>query len=106
MPLPSGSGSTLSAALPSQEELLAQAAMGASDAFGLLVEPHLGLFYHGIHRILGNTADAQDALQNALLGVFQDLPAFQGRSAFSSWAYRICIRVMFWSKRATGRSGS
>ena len=69
----------------------------------MLVAPHLGLFLNGILRILGNRADAQDALQNALLGIFQDLPAFQARSRFSTWAYRICINAALMFRRSNGR---
>jgi RNA polymerase sigma-70 factor (ECF subfamily) len=83
--------------------LLGKAAAGDSEAFGMLVEPHLGLFFSGINRILGNTADAQDALQNALLGMFQGLGAFQARSQFSSWAYRICINAALMFRRGSRR---
>ena len=63
-----------------EEELIVRAATGDSDAFGALVAPHLGLFFNGILRMLGNRAHAQDALQEALLGIFRDLPDFQARS--------------------------
>ena len=88
---------------PSPEALIARAADGDSEAFGMLVGPHLGLFLNGILRVLGNSADAQDALQDALLGMFQDLPAFQARSRFSTWAYRICINAALMFRRGNGR---
>jgi RNA polymerase sigma-70 factor (ECF subfamily) len=83
--------------------LIALAAGGDSGAFGRLVEPHLGLFFSGINRVLGNTADAQDALQNALLGMFQGLGTFEARSRFSSWAYRICINAALMFRRSSRR---
>ena len=88
---------------PPQEALIASAAAGDSDAFGLLVAPHLGLFANGIRRILGNAADTQDTLQNALLAMYQDLPTFEARSAFSSWGYRICVNAALMFRRAQGR---
>lgn len=72
-------------------QVLERAIKGDSDAFGALVEPHLAMFYNSIFRILGDRADAQDALQDALMAIHRDLSRFEGRSAFSSWAYRICI---------------
>lgn len=72
-------------------QVLELAINGDSDAFGALVEPHLSMFYNAIFRILGDRADSQDALQDALMAIHRDLPRFEGRSAFSSWAYRICI---------------
>lgn len=86
-----------------EPELIAQAAAGDSDAFGTLVGPHLGLFFNGILRILGNRADAQDALQEALLGIFEDLPSFQARSRFSSWAYKVCINAALMFRRSSAR---
>jgi len=86
-----------------EEDLIEQAAAGDSDAFGALVSPYLGLFFNGILRILGNRADAQDALQNALLGIFQDLPGFQARSRFSSWAYKVCINAALMFRRSNAR---
>lgn len=103
MPFQSGPGSPSVLSPPDQEVLIAQAASGSSDAFGLLVAPHLALFSNGIRRILGNAADTQDTLQNALLSMYQDLPAFQARSRFSSWAYRICINAALMFRRAKGR---
>jgi RNA polymerase sigma-70 factor (ECF subfamily) len=86
-----------------EEQLIGRAAAGDSEAFGSLVKPYLGLFFNGIQRILGNRADAQDALQNALLGIFQDLPGFQARSRFSSWAYRVCINAALMFRRGNPR---
>jgi RNA polymerase sigma-70 factor (ECF subfamily) len=86
-----------------EEELIVQAAAGDSDAFGALVSPHIGLFFNGILRILGNRADAQDALQEALLGIFKDLPSFQARSRFSSWAYKVCINAALMFRRSNAR---
>lgn len=37
----------------------------------------------------GNDADARDATQEALLALCRGLPRFDGRSAFSTWAYRV-----------------
>jgi RNA polymerase sigma-70 factor (ECF subfamily) len=83
--------------------LLTSAAEGDSEAFGTLIAPHLGLFFNGIFRVLGNRADAQDALQNALLAIFQDLPGFQSRSRFSSWGYRVCINAALMLRRSNAR---
>jgi len=86
-----------------EDQLIQRAAAGDSDAFGTLVSPHLGLFFNGILRILGNRSDAQDALQDALLNIFQDLSAFQGRSRFSSWAYKICVNAALMFRRSHAR---
>jgi RNA polymerase sigma-70 factor, ECF subfamily len=88
---------------PTETELIQRAASGDSDAFGQLVEPHLSLFHNGIHRILGNTADTQDALQDALMSIHRDLPRFEGRSRFSSWGYKICMNAALMVRRSRVR---
>jgi RNA polymerase sigma-70 factor (ECF subfamily) len=88
-------------ATPEQEPaLLGRARSGDPDAFGALVEPHLPLFYNAIFRILGDPADAQDALQEALIGMHRDLPRFEGRSKFTTWAYPICVNAALMLRRS------
>lgn len=86
-----------------ETELIQRAAGGDSDAFGLLVQPHLALFHHGIRRILGNEADTQDALQDALMSIHRDLPRFEGRSRFSSWGYKVCMNAALMVRRSRAR---
>jgi RNA polymerase sigma-70 factor (ECF subfamily) len=76
-----------------QAALLQRAGEGDGEAFSELVTPHLSMFHFVILRIVKDASDAQDALQDALLSIFQDLPRFEGRSQFSSWAYRICVNA-------------
>jgi RNA polymerase sigma-70 factor (ECF subfamily) len=87
----------------SEASLLEKAKAGDSDAFSALVEPHLALFYNSIQRILGNPADAQDALQEALIGMHRDLPRFEGRSKFSTWAYPVCVNAALMLRRSRVR---
>lgn len=84
-------------------ELIQRAAQGDSEAFGALVRPHLALFHNGINRILGNTADTQDALQDALMSMHRDLPRFEGRSRFSSWGYKVCLHAALMTRRTRVR---
>jgi RNA polymerase sigma-70 factor (ECF subfamily) len=79
--------------------LVRQASQGDSEAFEALVRPHLGMFHRVIERILGNEAESQDALQDALLTLHRELPGFQGASRFSTWAYRICVNQALMARR-------
>ena len=45
------------------------------------------------HRIVANKADAEDATQHALISIATALPRFDGRSKFSTWAYRIATNA-------------
>lgn len=82
------------------ESVLVQAAAGGDpEAFEALVRPHLGMLFRVIDRILGNEAESQDALQDALLTILRELPGFQGASKFSTWAYRICVNQALMARR-------
>ena len=83
-----------------ENTLISRAQKGDGEAFSSLVGPYLGLFYAGIHRILQDTLDAQDALQEALMSIHAELPRFQGKSKFSTWAYRICINEALMLRRS------
>ncbi len=39
--------------------------------------------------MLGNDADAEDATQEVFLRMFEQVSKFSGRSAFSTWLYRL-----------------
>ncbi|MBI4911669.1 MAG: sigma-70 family RNA polymerase sigma factor [Acidobacteria bacterium] len=86
-----------------EDELIARAVAGDADAFEALVKPHLGLFHHGILRILGDPMDAEDALQEALIAIHRELPRFEGRSRFSSWGYRVCLNAALMVRRSRVR---
>ena len=86
--------------LPATESTdLALATQGDPEAFGRLVSPHLTFFFRVIVRILGNEAESQDALQDALIAMHRELSKFQGDSKFSTWGYRICVNQALMLRR-------
>ena len=70
-------------------ELLDRAQAGDESAFRQLVEPHRRELQLHCYRILGSVADAEDALQEAMLAAWQGLGGFEGRSSLRTWLYRI-----------------
>jgi RNA polymerase sigma-70 factor (ECF subfamily) len=70
-------------------ELVAQAQCGKVQAFEELVRRHSQLIYRALIAILGDAADAQDAMQDTLLSAFKHISGFQGRSKFSTWLVSI-----------------
>lgn len=70
-------------------EWVAQAQNGDLQAFEELVRRHSQLIYRTLAAILGNPADAQDAMQDTLLSAFKHIGGFQGRSKFSTWLVSI-----------------
>ena len=51
----------------------------------------------------GNPTDGADATQEALLAIVRGLPRFDGRSAFSTWAYRVATNACLDELRRRGR---
>src|SRR5438094_8003214 len=51
-------------------------------------------------RVLGNTEDAEDALQDGLLSAYRNLKRFEGRSQFSTWVTRIVINAALMRRRS------
>ncbi len=69
--------------------LVAQAQSGKLGAFEALVRRHGQLIYRTLTAILGDPADAQDAMQDTLLSAFKHIGGFEGRSKFSTWLVSI-----------------
>ena len=66
--------------------------------FNALVAAHRSELHAYCYRMLGSLHDAEDALQEALLGAWKGMAGFEGRSSLKSWLYRIatnaCLRLL------------
>ena len=61
------------------------------EGFAVLVRQYSEPLYWKARRIVLNHEDANDVLQNAFLKIWNNLDTFQGKSALSTWLYRIAI---------------
>src|SRR5438132_11638991 len=77
------------AAPPSDEQLLTRHAAGDRPALEELFRRYRQPAYRVAHRLLGNEADALDAVQEGFVKVLTHLPAFAGRSSFKTWLLRV-----------------
>jgi RNA polymerase sigma-70 factor (TIGR02960 family) len=81
-----------------ESELLVAARRGDPTAFEGLVSRHRRELYAHCYRMLGSVQDAEDALQESLLGAWRGLASFEGRSSVRVWLYQIttnaCLRLI------------
>jgi RNA polymerase sigma-70 factor (ECF subfamily) len=59
----------------------------------------LSLLYRQMHALAGRAPDLDDLVQLAAVQVFRSLSSFEGRSAPSTWTYRICYHTLLKQRR-------
>src|SRR5580765_6201822 len=62
-------------------------------AFARTAEEYAARLYAVAYRLLGNRADAEDAVQRALLKAFEARESYVSRWAVSTWLYRVLTNV-------------
>jgi len=94
---------TSSTAAPSDEQLLVNHTQGDRDALEELFRRYRLLAFRVAHRLLGNEADALDAVQEGFVKALLHLPGFQGRSSFKTWLLRVVSNAALDLGRQRGR---
>ena len=87
----------------SDDALLNQAVAGDRDSMDELFQRYRGVAYRVAHRLLGNEADALDAVQDGFVKALLHLPSFQGRSTFKTWLLRVVSNAALDLGRQRGR---
>ena len=83
--------------------LFRSAVKGDRNAVDRLLHDHYDMVRAVCHRIVTNRTDAEDATQQAMISIAGALPRFDGRSKFSTWAYRIATNAALDEIRRTRR---
>ncbi len=92
-----------SPAPPSDEQLLARHTQGDRGALEELFRRYRLLAYRVAHRLLGNEADALDAVQEGFVKALLHLTGFEGRSSFKTWLLRVVSNAALDLGRQRGR---
>jgi RNA polymerase sigma-70 factor (ECF subfamily) len=87
---------------PSPElDEIALAVAGDTSAFERLYYRHLNRV-HGLARWLVGPEEAEDAVQDVFIRVWEKLSQFEGRSAFGTWLHRLAVSVMLRRRETKG----
>src|SRR5437763_11839214 len=84
----------------SEEKLIRAGQRGDHEAVETLFRRYHRPLFQTALRVLGNTEDAEDALQDGLLSAYRNLKRFEGRSQFSTWLTRIVINAALMRRRS------
>lgn len=89
--------------VPSRASVLERARAGDLSAFRELYAQH----HRQVARqlcFLVPRDEVEDVLQDVFVEVFRSLPRFQGKSAFSTWLYRVAVHVAMKARRKHARA--
>lgn len=92
--------------MPTQEErelderLVKEMKAGSHEAFEKIVELYQRKIYALSFNMTRNQMDAQDVAQEVLISIYKKIDTFQGKSAFSSWVYRITLNATYMKLRS------
>ncbi|MGI6712506.1 MAG: RNA polymerase sigma factor [Bacillota bacterium] len=75
------------------KELIKRSQQGDIEAFEQLISKYQQKVYNIAYRLIGNTHDACDLAQEALIKVFKSIKSFRGDASFSTWLYHIITNV-------------
>jgi len=85
------------------KQLARRAANGERQAFAQLVTSQYEFIYACAFKWCGNSDDAQDVAQDICVKLARIIKSYDGRSAFSSWLYRVVINCVHDMGRAKTR---
>src|ERR1700752_4923762 len=84
----------------SEQKMIGAGQRGDAQAVETLFRRYHRPLFQTALRVLGNTEDAEDALQDGLLSAYRNLRRFEGRSQFSTWLTRIVINAALMRRRS------
>jgi RNA polymerase sigma-70 factor (ECF subfamily) len=86
-----------------EADLLARLRAGQADAFAELMRRYNRLLFRAARGIVGDDAEAQDAVQEGYLRAFLALATFRGEASLATWLTRIVINQALGQQRKLGR---
>lgn len=79
--------------------LVASFKKGSIEAFEEIVSRYEAKVFQLAMRFTRNQEDAEEVMQDVFTTIYKKIDGFQGKSAFSSWLYRIVVNAAFMKLR-------
>ena len=92
-----------SALAESNNALVQRAKAGDRAAFGQLVENNYDFIFRTACKWTGKRSDAEDIAQEVCIKLSTAIQSFDGRSAFTSWLYRVTLNMVRDMQRSSVR---
>ncbi len=89
-----------------QRDLVERAARGEQEAFEALAKIVSGRLFAIAYRILRDQYLAEDALQQTLITIWNELPRLRDPDRFDAWSYRLIVRSSTAEARRERRGGA
>jgi RNA polymerase sigma-70 factor, ECF subfamily len=103
---PSAEAVSAPAARAAELALVERCRRGDLGAFEELYRTHARRIFGLAVRMLGNTADAEDLLQEIFLSAYRKLDSFRGESALGTWLYRLATnQILDYVRSRAARTG-
>lgn len=77
--------------------------VGSEEAFETLIHLYQASIYNIAYRVLGDSAEAADVVQETFMKIFRGIKTFRGECGLKTWIYRIAIseslnRQRWWNR--------
>ena len=79
--------------------LVKQLRKGSMEAFEEIMSRYESRVFNMAMRFTRNQEDAEEVLQDVFSTIYRKIDSFEGKSAFSSWLYRIVVNAAFMKLR-------
>lgn len=93
----------LAAPYANESALVDDLRQGADPAYEHMVRTYAPRLLAVLSRMLSNSADAQEALQETFLQAFKSIHRFEGQSLLSTWLHRIAVNTALMKLRSKRR---
>jgi RNA polymerase sigma-70 factor (ECF subfamily) len=95
---------TLDGLCGKEAEFVARLQANEDAAYDELVRTYNAPVFHVAYRMLGDSGDAADAVQEIFIKVFRNIRGFRGDSSLKTWIFRIAFseilnRLRWWKRR-------